>query len=159
MRRRTLFWIIAAVVYAMATKYSLAQRWRNSDARFAEGWIPNGDTVKTPREVPFRSTEVPNWTNAPGFEKDAFTFARVRYTRLTRHFPTVWWNAGFWFSDYPDSDLNLSYRLQQMTSIKVNPNGRVIDLTDKELFDYPWIYMVEPGLMVLEEDEVPILRK
>jgi hypothetical protein len=43
--------------------------------------------------------------------------------------------------------------------MRVNPNGRVIDLTDPELFDYPWIYMVETGLMILEDAEVPILRK
>jgi hypothetical protein len=43
--------------------------------------------------------------------------------------------------------------------LKVNPNGRFIDLTDPELFDYPWIYMVEPGLMILEDAEVPVLRK
>src|SRR6185436_6013410 len=36
---------------------------------------------------------------------------------------------------------------------------RVIDLTDKDLFDYPWIYMIEPGLLQLEDDEIPVLRK
>ena len=123
-----------------------------------EGWIPNADTVRTAREVPFRSSPTPEWTNAPAFEKDAFTFARVRYTRLSRSGGGVWWNGGYWYSDFPDSDLNLSYRLQQMTSVKSDPNGRVIDLTDPELFDYPWIYLIEPGLMVLEDDEVTILR-
>ncbi|MHB8521275.1 MAG: DUF4159 domain-containing protein [Limisphaerales bacterium] len=116
------------------------------------------NTTRTAREAPWRSAPIPTWTNQFGFEKDAFTFARVRYTRLTRS-RTVWWNGGYWYSDSPDSDLNLSYRLQQMTSIKVDPDGRFIDLTDKELFDYPWIYMVEPGLMVLEQDEVTVLRK
>ncbi len=27
-------------------------------------------------------------------------------------------------TDYPDSDLNFSYRLQELTSMKVDPNGR-----------------------------------
>lgn len=151
---RKLQWAGLLCVMVLAAHLSLAQRWRNSMR--GEGWIPNGDSVKTAREVPFRSTETPNWTNAPGFEKDVFTFTRVRYTRLPQG--AVSWSGGYWYSDFPDSDLNLSYRLQQMTSIKVNPNGRVIDLTDPELFNYPWIYMVEPGLMVLEDDEVPILR-
>lgn len=100
------------------------------------------------------------WTNTTGFDKDTFTFARVRWTRQTRsRYGPVWWNGGYWYSDSPDSDLNLSFRLQQLTSLKVNPDGRFIDLTDKELFDYPWIYMVEPGLMILDEEEVLILRK
>ena len=123
-----------------------------------EGWNPDVNQAKTARESPWHSGPTPDWTNHAGFEKDVFSFARVRYTRQIRS-ARVWWHGGFWYSDYPDSDLNLSYRLQQLTSIKVNPNGRVIDLTDPELFDYPWIYMVEPGLMILEEEEVPILRK
>lgn len=147
--------IICALL--LAGVWTWAQRDRNS--HMGEGWTPNGDTIRTAREAPFHSTEAPSWTNAPAFEKDVFTFARVRYTRLTPRAGGVWWNGGYWYSDYPDSDLYLSFRLQQMTSIKVNPNGRVIDLTDPELFDYPWIYMVEPGLMILEDDEVPILRK
>ena len=40
------------------------------------GWI--GPEVKTPREVDTHSTGSPNWTNPKGFEKDTFTFARVR---------------------------------------------------------------------------------
>lgn len=134
----------------------LAERWRNSVG--GEGWFQGVETVKTAREAPWRSAPIPEWTNNFGFEKDTFTFARVRYTRLSRG-GEVWWKGGYWYSDYPDSDLNLCYRLQQITSLKVDPNGRVIDLTDKELFDYPWIYMVEPGLMHLEDDEIAILRK
>jgi hypothetical protein len=128
---------------------------RNSDR--GEGWFWGASEAKTAREAPWRSTPIPTWENPPLFSQDLFTFARVRYTRQSRS-RTVWWNGGFWYSDYPDSDLNLSYRLQQMTSLKVDPNGRVIDLTDKELANYPWIYMVEPGLMVLEDAEVIALR-
>jgi hypothetical protein len=134
------------------------ERDRNSYNPRAEGWFEGGDHAKTAREAPFHSFPTPTWTNRVGFEKDVFSFARVRYTRLTRG-GRVWWNGGYWYSDSPDSDLNLSFRLQQMTSLKVNPDGRFIDLTDPELFDYPWIYMVEPGMMVLDEDEVAALRK
>ncbi|MBM3840420.1 MAG: DUF4159 domain-containing protein [Verrucomicrobia bacterium] len=152
--RQRFQWAGITAVLLLAAHWSMAQRWRNS--MYGEGWIENAETVKTAREVPFRSTPIPEWTNAPAFDKDVFTFARVRYTRLPRGSAT--WQGGFWYSDFPDSDLNLSFRLQQMTSIKVDPNGRVIDLTDPELYNYPWIYMVEPGLMALEDDEIPILK-
>ena len=46
-----------------------------------------------------------------------------------------------------------------MTSIKVDPEGRVLELTDPELFDFPWIYFVEPGALHFTDQEVPILRK
>ena len=31
-------------------------------------------------------------------------------------------------NDYPDADLNLSFRLQQLTSMKVDLDGRVLKL-------------------------------
>jgi Domain of unknown function (DUF4159) len=126
----------------------------------AQGWFGGGgeneeigEDVKTARDVPSHSTGTPNWTNAPGFEWDTFTFVRIRrdqnpYTR-----------GGPWQTDTPDSDLNLSYRLQQMTSMKVDPNGRYLRLTDPDLQNYPFIYMVEPGSLILREEEVEPLRK
>jgi uncharacterized protein DUF4159 len=116
---------------------------------------PEYETCRTAREVPSHSTGTPNWANGPGFERDVFTFARVRCDRTSYDY----WGGGEWWVDFPDSDLNFSFRLQQMTSIKVDPNGRVLNLTDKDLFDYPWLYMVEPGQLLLNDEEVRILRK
>ncbi len=141
----------------LSASLTLAQQYDRHSNR-GEGWYPGVNTAKTAREAPSDSVPTPRWTNPAGFEQDVFSFARVRYTRQMKS-PEVWWRGGYWYSDAPDSDLNLSYRLQQMTSLRVNPDGRVIDLTDKELFNYPWIYMVEPGLMIFEEEEVAVLRK
>lgn len=120
-----------------------------------ESWYPEYDTCKTAREVPSHSTGTPNWTNEPGFEKDVYTFVRLRRDRAEDCSPT----AGQWWTDFPDSDLNLSFRLQQVTSLRVNPDGRVLRITDPELFDYPFVYTVEPGGLLLRDEEVPILRK
>ncbi len=133
---------------------AMAQRFRGAYGG-GERWRPEYETCRTAREIASHSTETPTWTNEPGFEKDVFTFARIR--REEQRY--VSWSAGTWWTDFPDSDLNLSFRLQQMTSIKVDPDARVLNLTDKELFDYPWIYMVEPGSLLLRDEEVPILRK
>jgi hypothetical protein len=64
-----------------------------------------------------------------------------------------------WVNDDSDSDLNLSWRLQQLTSLKVNPDGRVLKLTDPALGDFPLIFAAQPGGMELTEDEVPGLRR
>ena len=121
---------------------------------YTEGGVPvDENTVKTAREVASHSTGTPNWTNAPGFEKDAFTFVRIIRDR------SPFSSGGSWITDFPDSDLNLSYRVQQMTSLKVDPNGRAMRLTNPDLFNYPWIYMVEVGSLELRDEEVPILRK
>ncbi|MCX6902075.1 MAG: DUF4159 domain-containing protein [Verrucomicrobia bacterium] len=147
------FWPVLALSL-LAVGAALAQRfdhWAGGDPH-----APEFDTCRTAREAPAHSTETPNWTNSPAFERDVFTFARLRYQRLEHG---AWWGAGYWWSDFPDSDLNLSFRLQQATSMKVDPNGRVLNINDKELVDYPWVYMVEPGRLKLTDEEVTILRK
>ena len=119
------------------------------------GQMVDERTVKTAREVPSHSTDTPEWKNPPGFERDVFTFVRIIRDRDGGGAPT----SGSWITDFPDSDLNLSFRVQQMTSIRVDPNGRVMRITDKDLFRYPFIYMVEPGALSLRDEEVPILRQ
>lgn len=119
-----------------------------------------GDDVKTAREVASHSTGTPEWTNPKRFEKDVFTFVRVRYDQGGFGFGGFGRGGGRgWTTDTPDSDLNLSYRLQQMTSMKVNPDGRFIRLTDPELVDYPFVYIVEPGRLSFSDREVVALRK
>jgi hypothetical protein len=97
---------------------------------------------------------VPNWEQDPQFPDDVFTFVRVRYDSggYRRR------GAG-WRTDYRDSDLNFSLRLQQLTSLKVNPEPIVLDLTDPRLFDYPFLYLVEPGALTFYHDEVDALRR
>src|SRR5882724_3821036 len=76
-----------------------------------ESYIP--DDTRTAREVASHSTGTPNWTNPRGFERDVFTFVRVKRNR--REFGYGGYGGGGpWTTDAPDSDLNLSYRLQQM---------------------------------------------
>jgi len=103
---------------------------------------------------------VPEWKNDERFKNDVFTFVRVRYSSYGgRYGGYGGWGGGKWATDYPDSDLNFSFRLQQLTSLEVDPHGKILELTDPAVFDYPWLYMIEPGNMYLEEAEVLALRK
>ena len=123
--------------------------------------LVNEDTVRTARETMSHSTGTPNWTNTSGFEQDVFTFARVIFKSNPRG-AWGWGGRGRWLGwwvDYPDADLNFSYRLQQMTSLKVDPDARVLKLTDPELTDYPLLYMEHAGYMELRNEEVDALRK
>jgi hypothetical protein len=86
------------------------------------------------------------------FKSDLFTFVRVRYSSYGG------W-GGKWATDYPDSDLNFSYRLQELTSLEVNPEPVVLQLTDERLFDYPFLYLIEPGSLVFEDAEIKALRR
>lgn len=101
--------------------------------------------------------DMPQWTNDAAFKKDVFTFVRIKYAVSGRY--GYGHTAQRWRIDFPDSDLNFSFRLQQMTSLKVDPDGRVLELTDKDLFNYPFIYIVEPGRLTFEDEEVAVLRR
>ena len=105
---------------------------------------------------------VPNWENDQDFKHDVFTFVRIQYDS---HGGNYGWRGGRggargkWRTDYPDADLNLSFRLKELTSLEVDPDGKVMRLTDEALFDYPFIYMIEPGHLLFSEEEVIALRK
>jgi hypothetical protein len=108
-------------------------------------------TGRTQTELPENRNGVPTWDVDPDFKHDVFTFVRIEYDSD--------WRPGSWLTDFPDADLNLSYRLQQLTSLKVDPNGRILRLTDPDLFKYPFIYLIEPGHIVLGSDEIAALRR
>jgi hypothetical protein len=91
------------------------------------------------------------WPVDPAFRKDLFTFCRVQYHSYRY--------SDSWLTDFPDSDLDFSFRLQQLTSLKVNPNPVRVKLTDKELFDYPFIYMLEVATLEFLDEEIEPLRR
>jgi hypothetical protein len=100
----------------------------------------------------------PMWTNDARFARDVFTFARLKYMVDGRY---GYGDSGDmrWSIDFPDCDLNFSFRLQQVTSVKVDPDPKIVSITEKELSNYPFIYVIEPGRMTLQEDELPVLRR
>ena len=125
---------MAAVVPAIILITALAQRFRD--------WQP-GDPVDR--------NGVPDWEVNEDMPHDVFTFVRVKYDS--------WGRGGGWRTDFPDSDLNFSYRLQELTSMEVDPDGKILELTDPRLFDHPFLYMIEPGSIDLRPEEVAALRR
>jgi hypothetical protein len=136
--------IIVAVTAVLVSAVSLAQ-YRRGRRDFDPSQMDRGG--------------VPEWKNDERFKNDVFTFVRVRYSSYGRGGWGYGRGGGRWATDYPDADLNFSYRLQQLTSIETDPNGKVLELTDEAIFDYPLLYLIEPGDMYLEDAEVANLRK
>ena len=92
----------------------------------------------------------PTWELDADMPDDVFTFVRLRYNSF---------RGGSWATDYPDAEINLQFRLQQLTSMRSHPDGLIIDVDDPALFDHPWIYMIEPGDISITDQEAEILRK
>ena len=88
-----------------------------------------------------------------------WTFARVRYEAWTMP-PGRYTNYQDepWYIDAPAAEQNLSRRLKTVTAIQVNDPVN-ITLEDPNLWNYPWLYLVEPGNLRLRETEVKILRE
>lgn len=101
------------------------------------------------RPIPDRSS-FPTWDNDADFADDVFTFVRIKYT--PHYFRG-------WDADYPDADWNISLRLQQLTSLNVNPDPIVMEFTDPKLTDYPFIFMSAPMSVIFTELEAQALRQ
>ena len=153
--RMTLSLCLAA---CLAVTLAIAQRGgRQPDGQETEtrnrGPYRYGRGGRQSRRFPSRD-EFPTWELQPQFKEDAFTFVRIQYDA---HGPFGWWDR--WDNDYPDGDWNFSFRLQQLTSLDVAPNGKVLRLTDPELFHYPFIYMAGVQYMRLSRPEQNALRR
>jgi hypothetical protein len=95
-------------------------------------------------------------SNAP--YDGAFRFCRIMFRQ------NPYGDGDGWSVDYPRADVNLAYRLSELTSTSVsrdehgNYNHAVFQLTDAELYKCPFVMMTEPGGSFFDEDEAAHLR-
>jgi hypothetical protein len=135
---------------------------------FLAGTAAADDPPQTPDATAPPLPGCPAWLADYRFPQEQFTFVRIKFTsqldpllRRARgqdrgsRVPADW---GRWATDYPDAEANLAAQLQRHTSLKVDPEGKVLRLTDPELSKFPFIYLVEPGGLVLNDEEVTALR-
>lgn len=120
--------------------------------------VRDGSLPEDPRDLRRGryESDYPTWQVSKALPNDIFTFARIRYQSGGHG---RWGRASRkWATDYPDSDMNMSYRLQQLTSLQVNPNGAVVDIDPEQLRHYPFLYMIEVGDINLTDEEAKTLR-
>lgn len=61
-----------------------------------------------------------------------------------------------WSHDYPQAEEHISEIVSEVTLVDIKKNSyRIVELSDDEIFKYPFVYLSEPGEMELtpEEDE------
>jgi hypothetical protein len=89
----------------------------------------------------------------------AFVFCRIAFRQAS------YGDGGGWSVDYPRADLNLPFRLGQLTTTPISrdergePHHVVITLDDPRLFECPFIMMTEPGGLYLDSTEAARLRE
>ena len=98
----------------------------------------------------------------PRFAGLEWTFARVRYSSQMNggrrgRFPGGDFDNP-WTIDMPAAEQNLSRRIRTVTTIKVN-DPIVVGLEDENLWQHPWLYIVEPGNLNLSDKEAANLRE
>ncbi len=81
---------------------------------------------------------------SPPIDRDdagEFNFVRVQFDT---HYVS---SAGFenWTIDFPDADENFLRGVSRLTNIRVLDNPIVLRLDDEQIFDYPFLYMLEVG--------------
>ncbi len=99
-----------------------------------------------------------NWSVSSEAPNDDFTFVRIRYPSYGDGGFGRRRRGGGWHVDYPGAEMNLSFRLQQMTSLRVNPNSAIVDIEPEQMRHYPFLYMDEVGQIDLTEPQAQALR-
>ena len=87
-----------------------------------------------------------------------FNFVRVQ-------FDTYWGRGrgyGPWAIDFPDADVNFLRGVSRLTNVRVMSEPIVLRLDDDQIFDYPFLYMLEVGQgggLTLSPREIENLRE
>ncbi|MDH3419748.1 MAG: DUF4159 domain-containing protein, partial [Gammaproteobacteria bacterium] len=98
-----------------------------------------------------------------------FHFARLYYTNSSGSRRGGGWGrgGGSWQTDYADAEYHLMQGINRLTRVDGQPvtdgwegrGGRIIQLDDDRVFDYPWLYAVEVGQWYLSDSEAALLRE
>ena len=64
-----------------------------------------------------------------------------------------------WGTDYPGADCKFMGGIHRLTGMRVDPNPNVIAIMDEDLFKFPYVYIVEPGGMSINDREAARLRE
>lgn len=93
-------------------------------------------------------------------EKTEWVFARLRYPSFRGSGMGGYWAMrGNWAIDYPKADRQFVQGVRRLTRIHARSVEKVVDLDSDEIFDSPWVYVVEPGHWDLTDAQCAKLRE
>jgi hypothetical protein len=98
-------------------------------------------------------------------DKTECAFARLMYPPVGPYYGGVEFNgtwkegASNWTMDYPRSDRHLAQAVRRLTRISTRSVEEPIDLDDKDVYDWPWLYGVEVGHWSLTDEQAKTMRE
>src|SRR5688572_31813947 len=91
-------------------------------------------------------------------EKTEFTFGRLKYPSYGRPPDMYWAMRGNWTIDYPKADRTFVQGLRRLTRVHSRSVEQVVDMESEEIYNWPWLYVVEPGHWQLSDKNAAKLR-
>jgi hypothetical protein len=64
-----------------------------------------------------------------------------------------------WAHDYPTAELNLYEALKRTTNVHITGENLVMTLKDERIFEYPVLYLCEPGYWYPDDEDIANLRE
>ena len=81
----------------------------------------------------------------PAHPEAEFHFARVAYDSHGARAGSRGYANPMWAVDFPLAEEHFLPALERFTRIEAAPTSAHVQLSDEELFDYPWIFLQQPG--------------
>jgi hypothetical protein len=91
-------------------------------------------------------------------EKTEFVFGRLRYPSF-KGGNDFWRMRGNWTIDFPKADRQFVQGVRRLTRLHVRSVEEVVNMEGDQIFDYPWLYVVEPGHWDLTDAQASKLRE
>jgi hypothetical protein len=94
-----------------------------------------------------------------------WTFARLMYPPVGRYYGGFQflgsWKEGAsnWAMDYPRSDRHISAAVRRLSNVSARSAEQLVDLDEKDVYDWPWLYGVEVGHWDLTDDQARTMRE
>lgn len=106
--------------------------------------------VSLPGMTPYCGSEV---TTAD----HGFRFVRIQYETTSRYGMARWGET--WNHDHPTAELNFYEALLRTTAVHIEGPPLVLTLDDRRIFEYPVLYLCEPGYWTATEEDASNLRE
>jgi Domain of unknown function (DUF4159) len=106
-------------------------------------------------------SQTDKWRTDPDLPEAEFHIARLAYRTSSSFYNSRGFGVQWWAIDYPMAEIHFLPALGRLTNISVADDSRHLELTDPRLFDYPFLWIQQPGQGYWDptEEEAGILRE